>query len=208
VVFYYAAMILDAWLAAIRALKAAARAVRSPRNLWRAAPGDLMGWIVMRGCGIRGPGRAVQSGEVSVLLVEHPKVGRYFAMATMPIQAQTLGRYVLSRGPIPAHTLEHEIEHVRQWTRFGPLYLPLYFGSSAVELLHRRRPYWDNRFESAARRRADVEMAARRDAVASSTSEAAGSARLEESQRVEPPIRKATSSAFSSRVADEIRPKP
>jgi hypothetical protein len=167
VVFYYSAMILDAWLAAIRALKAAGRAARSPRNFWRAVPGDLMGWIVTRGCGIRGQVRTVQSGGISVLVVEHPNVGRYFAMATMPIQAQTLGRYVLSRGPIPEHTLEHEIEHVRQWTRFGPLYLPLYFGSSAVELLRRRRPYWDNRFESAARRRADVEVAARRNAEAS-----------------------------------------
>jgi hypothetical protein len=167
VVFYYSAAILDAWLAAVRTLTRAGRTARSLRNLWRAAPGDLMGWIVMRGCGIRAPSRIVRSGDISVLVVEHANVGRYFAMGTMPIQAQTLGRYVLSRGPIPDQTLEHEIEHIRQWRRFGPLYLPLYFGSSAVELLRRRRPYWDNRFESAARRRADVEMAARRDAQAS-----------------------------------------
>lgn len=164
-VFYYAAMILDSWLAAVRALRAAGRAARSPHDLWRAVPGDLMGWIVVRGCGIRGPVRTVRCGDLSVLVVEHPNVGRYFAMATMPIQAQTLGCYVLSRGPISEHTLEHEIEHVRQWTRFGPLYLPLYFGSSAVELLRRRRPYWDNRFEirgSPPRRRGDGSTRRRR----------------------------------------------
>jgi hypothetical protein len=164
VVFYYAAIILDAWLAAIRALTSRRRAWRSLRGAWRALPGDLMGQTVMRGCGIPAPTRIVDAGVVSVVLVEHPNVGRYLGLGFIPVQAQTLGRYVFSRGPIPDHTLEHEIEHIRQWERLGPLYLPLYFGSSAVELLRGRRPYWDNGFEVAARLRADREMAVRRDA--------------------------------------------
>jgi hypothetical protein len=163
VVFYYVAIILDAWLAAIHALTTR-RAWQFLRGVWRALPGDLMGQTVMRGCGIPAPSRIVDVGAVSAILVEHPNVGRYFALHLIPVQAQTLGRYVFSRGPIPDHTLEHEIEHIRQWERLGPLYLPLYFGSSAVELFRGRRPYWDNRFELAARRRADREMAARRDA--------------------------------------------
>jgi hypothetical protein len=163
VVFYYAAIILDAWLAAIRALTSPARAWRSLRRAWRALPGDLMGQTVMRGCGIPAPSRIVDAGAVSAVLVEHPNVGRYFGLQLIPVQAQTLGRYVFCRGPIPDHMLEHEIEHIRQWERLGPLYLPLYFGSSAVELVRGRRPNWDNRFEVAARRRADREMAARRD---------------------------------------------
>jgi hypothetical protein len=155
VVFYYAATILDAWLAVVRALAGPKRAWRSLRHVWRALPGDLMGLAVMRGCGIRAPSRVVDAGGVSAIVVEHPNVGRYFEMQMMPVQAQTLGRYVFARCPVPEHTLEHEIEHIRQWQRFGPLYLPLYFGSSALALLRGRRPYWDNRFESAARRRAD-----------------------------------------------------
>jgi hypothetical protein len=161
-VFHYAAIILDAWLAVLRTLADPSRAWRSLRQAWRALPGDLMGVAVMRGCGIRAPSRVVDAGDVSVVLVEHPDVGRYFELHLLPVQAQTLGRYVFARGPIPDYTLEHEIEHIRQWGRFGPLYLPLYAGSSAVELLRGRRPYWDNRFQAAARRRADTEMAAHR----------------------------------------------
>lgn len=161
--FYYAAIILDAWLATIRALTSPRRAWRSLRGAWRALPGDLMGQTVMRGCGIPAPSRIVDAGAVSAILVEHPNVGRYFGLQFIPVQAQTLGRYVFCRGPISDDLLEHEVEHIRQWGRFGPLYLPLYFGSSAVELVRGRRPYWDNRFEVAARLRADREMAARRD---------------------------------------------
>lgn len=162
-VFYYAAFILDAWLAAIHALASPRQVWRSLRAAWRALPGDLMGLMVMRGCGIPAPSRIVDAGAVSAILVEHPNVGRYFGRQLIPVQAQTLGRYVFCRGPIPDQMLEHEIEHIRQWGRFGPLYLPLYFGSSAVELLRGRRPYWDNRFEVAARHRADRDMAARFD---------------------------------------------
>jgi hypothetical protein len=163
VVFYYAAIILDAWLAAIRALTSPTRAWRSLRGAWRALPGDLMGQAVMRGCGIPAPSRIVDAGTVSAVLVEHPNVGRYLGLGFIPVQAQTLGRYVFCRGPIADHLLEHEIEHIRQWERLGPLYLPLYFGSSAVALFRGRRPYWDNRFEVAARLRADRDMAARFD---------------------------------------------
>lgn len=162
-VFYYAAKILDAWLAAVRALAGPGGAWRSLRHAWRALPGDLMGLMVMRGCGIRTSSRIVDAGDVSAVLVENPDIGRYFDVQMMPVQAQTLGRCVFARGPIPEHTLEHEIEHIRQWQRFGPFYLPLYFASSGVALLRGRRPYWDNRFEVAARLRADRNLAPRPD---------------------------------------------
>jgi len=61
---------------------------------------------------------------------------------------------VLSRNSLTPDTLAHEVEHVRQWERFGPLYLPLYFGSSALVALRGKRAYWDNGFEVAARERA------------------------------------------------------
>lgn len=153
-VFYVAAFILDLGMAAIRTARHPTRILVSLGRAWRALPGDLLGLAVMQGCGIRSPSRVVEAGGGSVVLVENPRVGRYLAAQAMPIQAQTLGRYVFARGRIPEHTLEHEIEHVRQWRRLGPLYLPLYFGSSAVALLRGRRPYWDNPFEAAARSRA------------------------------------------------------
>src|SRR5271157_644031 len=116
-----------------------------------------MGLVVMRGCGIPAPTRRVQTGDVEAVLVEDPRIERWFKMHLIPVTAQTLGRYVFARGPVPADILAHECEHVRQWERFGPLYLPLYLGSSAYALLRGRRPYWNNAFEIAARQRADRE---------------------------------------------------
>ena len=41
----------------------------------------------------------------------------------------------------------HELVHVRQYERWGPLYIPAYLASSFLELLRGRRPYRDNYFE-------------------------------------------------------------
>ncbi len=160
-VFHYAALILDVWLGLRRTARA--RFVRPDglRGWWRSLPGDMLGRLVMRGCGIPAPTREHDAGDVTAMLVEDVRVARWFRAHLIPVQAQTLGRYVFSRGPIPDHMLAHECEHIRQWERFGPLYLPLYFGSSALATLRRRRPYWDNSFEVEARARADRESATR-----------------------------------------------
>jgi hypothetical protein len=115
----------------------------------------MLGRLVMLGCGIPAPTRVRNASGVQALLVEDPRVGLWFRVHAMPVTAQTLGRYVFSRGPISDHILAHECEHIRQWGRFGPFFLPLYFGSSAVAMFRGRRPYWDNRFEAAARRQVD-----------------------------------------------------
>jgi len=169
--FRYAALVLDAWLAVVHWLarsfhdRDAARA--AIRDAWRGLPGDALGKAVMRGCGIEAPTRIVQSGGVTAVMVEDPRVERWFRAHLMPVQAQTLGRYILARGPVAPDILAHEVEHIRQWSRFGPLYLPAYFGSSAAAWLRGRRPYWDNAFEAAARRRAELEAGGPRDAAKS-----------------------------------------
>ena len=60
----------------------------------------------------------------------------------------TLGHVILG---IDGATLDsarlHEQVHVRQYERWGPLFLPAYFASSLVQLLRGRRPYLDNHFE-------------------------------------------------------------
>ena len=142
--FVWAARTIDAWLGLMRCVRAA----------WRALPGDLMALLVMRCCGITGPGREVRDGAVSAVLVEDPRTARYLDHQAMPVFAQTLGRYVFARERLPETTIAHEIEHVRQWQRLGPLFLPAYFASSGLALLHGRHPYSANRFEEAASRRA------------------------------------------------------
>jgi hypothetical protein len=130
------------------------------RAVW-AFPGDAIGWTAMRICGIHAPTRSVVIDGVRVNFVEDPRVGRLLDHQHGQLIAQTLGRYVFSRQPVWDELRDHELEHVRQWRRFGLLFEPLYFADAGLQLIRRRRPFADNRFEVAARRKAD-EGSARR----------------------------------------------
>jgi len=67
------------------------------------------------------------------------------------VSAITFGHVVLgrSRSPLDA-TRAHERVHVRQYERWGPLFIPLYLASSLWAALRGRHPYFDNSFERAA----------------------------------------------------------
>lgn len=62
--------------------------------------------------------------------------------------AMTLGHVIVGRDhPTLAAVREHEHVHVRQYERWGFLFLPLYLGSCLAQLVQGRDPYWDNGFE-------------------------------------------------------------
>jgi hypothetical protein len=157
VTFVWAARLIDAWLVLRRAARAA----------WIALPGDLMARLVIWACGITAPGRAVFTapgtgraggpGGVAAVVIEDPAAAHYLDHGWIPIHAQTLGRYVFARGPLDDRTVAHELEHVRQWQRLGPLFLPAYIAATGAAILRRRPAYWANRYEVAARARADRE---------------------------------------------------
>lgn len=65
-----------------------------------------------------------------------------------PFHAVTLGHVVLGtdRATLDA-ARAHERVHVRQYERWGPLFLPAYFASSLWQLARGRRCYRDNWFE-------------------------------------------------------------
>jgi hypothetical protein len=130
------------------------------RDAWRCLPGDLLGLMVLHGLGIGRPTRLHDAGDVRALVVEDRRVERYFRFGLIPTRAQTLGRYVFATYPLDPETMAHECEHIRQWQRLGPLYLPAYLASSALAFVRGRKAYWDNAFEAAARRRAAAEIAA------------------------------------------------
>jgi hypothetical protein len=157
--FPSAGVILRAWLSITQPLRAFLR--RPSRYLWRSLPGDMLGRAVMVFCGISVPTRLYRSGDVTAIVIEDPRTERWLRANTIPLAAQTVGRYVFARERLSDHILEHECEHIRQWQRYGPFYLPLYFGLSAAGSLRRRRVHWDNRLEAAARQKADREMAGR-----------------------------------------------
>jgi hypothetical protein len=69
-------------------------------------------------------------------------------------RAITLGQVVLCVDTVDDDLLAHERAHVRQWERWGPLFLVAYPIASLYALVTGRHPYRDNRFEVAARRRA------------------------------------------------------
>ncbi|MGH2808090.1 MAG: hypothetical protein ACRDKT_12545 [Actinomycetota bacterium] len=62
-------------------------------------------------------------------------------------RAITFGHVVLCVDELDPATFDHELVHVRQYERWGPIFIPLYLLESVRALLRRRHPYRDNRFE-------------------------------------------------------------
>jgi hypothetical protein len=70
----------------------------------------------------------------------------------VPIQggaaALTMGHVVLGRSPDDlTRCRRHELVHVRQYERWGPVFIPAYLGWSAYMWFIGRDPYRDNPFE-------------------------------------------------------------
>ena len=62
--------------------------------------------------------------------------------------AMALGHVVLAQTTNDlAHSYAHELVHVRQYERWGPLFVPAYVAAAAWQVTHGRHPYWDNPFE-------------------------------------------------------------
>ena len=67
-------------------------------------------------------------------------------------RAITFGHVVLCVDRLDPVTFEHELVHVRQYERWGPLFVPAYLLAGAWALLKGRHAYLHNPFELAARR--------------------------------------------------------
>ncbi len=117
--------------------------MKAARLVW-AAPNSLLG-LVLAPFFRR---RRVTSGA---LLCEGASWPRHLGW---PYRAMALGHVVLCVDEIDASTLRHELAHVRQHERWGPLFLPLYALASLWALLRGRHHYRDNAFEVSARREA------------------------------------------------------
>lgn len=112
--------------------------------LW-AAPWTLVGLLVgfanfATGGSARRQGRVIEFyGGALARLLSH-----------LPVRpsAMTLGHVILGR---TADALDrsrgHELIHVRQYERWGPLFVPAYLSCSAVLWLRGRHFYLDNPFE-------------------------------------------------------------
>ena len=120
------------------------------RSLWGyvwAAPNSLVGLA-----GALTTGRRPVRWR-GVLLFEDASGGLARFLRWRGFAAITLGHVIVANRPMSDGLLVHELEHVAQHERWGPLYYPAY-------LLGSIRGYRRNPFERAARRAADVLQAA------------------------------------------------
>jgi hypothetical protein len=88
--------------------------------------------------------------ERGVLEFVGGRVGRSLSRLPQPFgfSAMTLGHVILAvDGPALRTLRQHERVHVRQYERWGLLFLPAYLLSSLVQLLRGRDPYRENHFE-------------------------------------------------------------
>jgi hypothetical protein len=71
-----------------------------------------------------------------------------FAPIVRGASAMALGHVILGQTEADLDdAYEHELVHVRQYERWGPLFVPVYLAASAWQWLRGRHPYWDNPFE-------------------------------------------------------------
>jgi hypothetical protein len=70
--------------------------------------------------------------------------------------AITLGRHIWTWRALAARELAHELTHVRQWDRYGPLFALRYVGASLRSLRAGSGWYRGNRFEVEARKAEDA----------------------------------------------------
>jgi hypothetical protein len=123
-----------------------ARATRILRYLW-AAPYTLLG-LALGAVGLLfGASARRHHGVVEVF---GGRIGRAIGRLRQPFgfSAMTLGHVILAvdRSALAQLRL-HERVHVRQYERWGPLFLPAYLLSSLLQLLRGRNPYLENHFE-------------------------------------------------------------
>jgi len=64
------------------------------------------------------------------------------------LSAITFGHVIFGRNHALLDSLRsHEQVHVRQYERWGILFIPVYLGSSLLQFYRGRNPYFENRFE-------------------------------------------------------------
>ena len=82
----------------------------------------------------------VAGGRIPGFIARLPSWARFGAI--------TFGHVIIGTGHgVLERARAHEHVHVRQYERWGVLFFPLYAGSSLVQLLKGRDPYWNNCFE-------------------------------------------------------------
>lgn len=119
--------------------------IEALRFAW-ALPTSVLGYVLGL-LGLVTGGRVERRGAV---LEFHGGFVKWF-MSRFPnknILAMTLGYVIVGKEPEGLEAArDHEMVHVRQNGRWGPLFLPAYGIASVVAMCRGQRPYRDNMFE-------------------------------------------------------------
>ena len=114
--------------------------------LW-AAPYTVLGLLLGAVAVLAG---AKWRKHLGVIEVSGGWIGQWIARLppVLGFSAMTLGHVILAvdRSALAQLRL-HEHVHVRQYERWGPLFVPAYVLSSLLQLLRGRNPYRENHFE-------------------------------------------------------------
>jgi hypothetical protein len=120
-------------------------------TIWRiawASPWTLFGLVVGVAMLICGGGHMRRSGRVIELSGRGPAWFLLYFPFVAGASAVTLGHVVLARSTSDMDACrEHEMVHVRQYERWGLLFVPAYLLCWLVLTLRGRSGYWDNPFE-------------------------------------------------------------
>jgi hypothetical protein len=123
-----------------------------PLALIWAAPATALG-LILASAAIFSGGRLRRRGRVLEVYGGLPS--RFLESCPGGPMAMTLGHTVIGRTPAALDlTRRHELVHVRQYERWGPLFIPAYLLCSLWQWAAGHDPYHDNPFEIEAFREA------------------------------------------------------
>ena len=120
--------------------------VKLAAYLW-ASPNTLLGIGFLPLAWLGGGGVRFERGVMEI----YGGVARLFLRYGVRASALTLGHVIVGQDlEALDHSRDHEHVHVRQFSRWGPLMLPVYFLSSFLAWRRGEHYYFDNRFEKEA----------------------------------------------------------
>jgi len=126
-------------------------AFRLAQRLW-AAPCSAIGLVLAAVPLALGGTAACADGVIEVTYRDRTAQCGRFARR-LPFRGIVFGHVILA---VTREELQvigaHERVHVQQYERWGPLFFLAYGASGLWQVLHGRKPYWNNAFEVQARR--------------------------------------------------------
>jgi hypothetical protein len=121
--------------------------MRLLRYLW-AGPNTAFGLCLLPAALVTGGGARIVDGAMEIYGGFISSLLRRAPFVVGGASALTLGHVILGIDPTALDKIRrHEHVHIRQYEKWGPLFLPAYLGASMWLMVRGKDPYHDNPFE-------------------------------------------------------------